>query len=698
MKVLTILFCLLATTMQLLSQETVAIVTVNLLNENTNTPRRFVIDLDTDHAPRSIAALLLLASPQESFFRNQNATLIDNPNGQYVPALEDGTLLPGGAELTILSESPIGDPPASATLFRNISSSQLATFTPQGSRIWNSDNPVFELSFNSAVNVQRFMIKTNTNFPYIDTTDNIYTGTFVSNTNPSTVYIPTDALGNSVPGVVNYTIQSSDPNPYNPAPQSFDLIDPRSDSVIATFTPPVPNLPPGIAGTVVWTSNNPGFNLILNSFSNGTAPFYQLFEDVSLVTQLTTGSFYDGSEIDLVIGEHPYLSFGNISSGGVSAPGWALQNEMVETSSNSFQLLRGPWGNLFATEFGTVGPQQRYSVALANTDLFSPNTAGAEILITGVAGNPTFRGRHTFIGTVRANNYFSTQFGTVSGATGGGRPLVDLMISGEPAEIVSIDFESTNTIFDPLEFLGQSDQILTIPEIGFERAEPELRRTGNQLEIFSNPPGGQSRFVEASILANNPPIWSQVGQTLRPFSILNDEGITEIQDEVGFNLQTTIAATPRAFFRISPANVTYPTLPATTFQEQLANAVLRFRGLEDEDEEVAQVLNVFNIVLNSDGSEGILSGIGGDLSGNHSITTDYTVTGPFEGELILESPTLPETIQLELYFDAHSASEVNSGLPFINRFRRFGFRERVIPGVGTFQSLVRLESGTWIVE
>lgn len=669
---------------QLKAQTAVAVVTADLDGDLV----RFAIDLDVAHAPRNIANLALLAEPGVSFFRAQAATAFNTPTGNYVPAQENGALLPGPAAFTITANDPF-NPTLAGLALANSSTvalpTEIARFSAESPAFsWSSSNAAFDLFFNP--NIARFMLRVDTRRQYIDTTNNIYSnaGT-VTTTNPSSIYTPSDGLGTNEEGIVSYQLIGDEilPNILNPNPERVDLIDQRNNVTVASFTSASPGQPS------FWNSNNPAFTLSLN-FSNGQ-PFFIINEDVSLHSQVTTENFYDNSPITITGGSNPFLSLGSRTAGNARSPGWLIQNEMIDAFANSLFAEEGPWGNRFATVNGLNVVSQPYAVAFANTNLVTPNTAGGEILVTGALGNPDFRGRHTHIGTVRAANYFPQSGGIVSGS----RIVVQQLLAGgiAPPRLVSIEVDILNNLFNPIEFLAQDQNFVSLPSIIYQPVSPELRRTSTGgLELFTNTSSGTLRSIEASSLDSFPPIWSPLANALFP---------PNTAEEIGFDLQATLEANQRAFFRVNPAGSSYPEWPAVDFINEIPNSTLNLRGRVDEiGGGVNFILSAFALFFNADGDGGTLVGNVGDLTGEHELTSvSYRAVSPYEGELECESPTLDEPLFLRIYFDAHNELVENSGSPLIHRFHRMGFRERFIlpsnPEFGTFLQFIRLEYGVW---
>ncbi|MBK1832930.1 hypothetical protein [Roseibacillus ishigakijimensis] len=491
--------------------------------------------------------------------------------------------------------------------------------------------------------------------------------------NPHGEYVPADANGTLLPGGTAYTIVAANSSAN---PPSATLFLSATSSKMATFT--------NNNGT--WTSDNPYVSL----FYNGSTMVrrFMIKEDPKLsyldeVTgEVTSGPFYDNEDILRITGEHPYLSLGKKTFGTNNSPGWSMQNEMIDQFHNDFNDSAGPWGDRFSNAAGIVGPSQQFAVALANRSLLEPNTAGAEILITGVAGNPDFRGRHTHIGRVVSGPYTGNT--NPSTYVPSSRAVVQTIINGEPAKINSITFENQNVSnFHPIALLGENDDNISLPTISLSTSRAELDfspLTGPRVLTGAQP--GEIRYLDASTDLES---WNRVGQSSYPI---------DGSAESGFDLTPTLAANQRGFFRTSATVSTYPDWPAEEFAEGFPNAFFKFKGRENEEGTASQVLNIFNLYLNAAGTAGILAGLGGDLQGEYSIdSVDYQASGPFRGNLTLDGPNLPEPLRLRLYFDSHRTGEINSGQPLINRFHRLVTRE-----VNGFPFEQAAEFGIWVQE
>lgn len=661
MKIFLLLFTFLASLGQLAGQ-VYAIVTVEY-TETTGTPeKQFVIQLDHAHAPRSVAAFMLLAEPKESYYRNRFATTTLNPAGEYIPINSNGSLLlPSSTIYNVLPTTP-GNSPTVAFVTRQATGSVLATLTRSEST-WTSDNPYFTLAKVTINNIPYYRLETNTEIPYFDSTDNYYRNQAVNSTgNPTGEYIPSLAGGTALSSAAAYTIVA---DTADFLPNGATLTQKATGSEVARFT--------RINST--WYSSNPGYTLTFNS-SSSTARFI-IKEDVSILPTLTKGPFYGDDDLLRFGGDYPYISLGREKAVPNQRSGLVFQNEIVDNNYANFSNAN-LWGGRFATTSGVVSANQRYAVAFANSGVGAPNTAGGEVLITGFYGNPNYDGRHTHIGTVLSSNYTKQSGGVVSAS----RFTVDEILNGTTAELRSIEFEVFNSTFDPIEFLNPylvDDNMPTAQLL--ERSTPEVDFSGARRSILSGGEPGQQRFLEHSedLLS-----WAPIGSAGYPINASSEYGLSvDWPSQPGGPSGTQLSILekyPRSFFRTTPMVIEHPRWPASDFEEALPNAGLTLKG-RVVDGDNPQVINVFNIYLNSTGDAGILEGIGGDLAGTHNLdTVTYEQTSPFIGVLSMESETLPEVLRLRLYFDSHKESELTNGRQPIERFHRLTTQEVEVAG------------------
>ncbi|WP_411846777.1 hypothetical protein AAFN60_04355 [Roseibacillus persicicus] len=674
MKILALLTAIFASLGQL-SAQVYAIITVEFTEASSNQLRSFVIQLDHDHAPRSVAAFMLLAEPQEKYYRNTFATLGYNPAGQYVPANEDGSpLLPASTIYRILVDN---NDPTTGYVVRQASGTVMATLTFEDNE-WTSDNSHFSVSYNSTY--QRYTLTTNTTIPYFDSTDNYYRNKNpISSSNPKGEYIPSQSTGASASGATAYIIAADS---LTPTPSEAFLLQQPGNVQVAKFT--------RVGTGNTWTSDNPSFTL--NSNPSSTTSRFIITEDVSLTPTLTSGEFYGNDDMVLVEGDHPFLSIGKSKATANQANGLVFQNEVVDVNHATFSDA-DLWGARFATSAGLVGNAQRYAVAFANAGVGLPNTAGGEILITGFYGNPDYDGRHTHIGNVISGTYFPLGGGAVAGS----RVTVDQILAGEPAELRAINFEISNSNFDPIEYVSPllADVRLPRPSVE-ERSTPCADFSGTRRSILSGGEPGQLRFLERS---DDFSTWTLVGKSGYPLNADSEYGLNvDWPSQTGGPSGTRLSIMekyPRSFFRTLPMVIDHPQWPAADFEDQLPNADLSLKG-RVVDGDNPQVLNVFNIFLNSTGDAGILQGIGGDLSGTHELTSvTFEQTSPMIGELTMVGETLPETLRLRLYFDSHKGGELTGGRNPIERFHRITTEEVTVGGNTIIFEQVS-EFGIWV--
>jgi cyclophilin family peptidyl-prolyl cis-trans isomerase len=674
MKTLLCLLALLCSLPQARAQ-VYAIVTVELTQLSNNNLREFVLLLDDEHAPRSVAAFMLLGEPNESSYRNRLRTFTLNPSGQYIPSTEAGApTTPSFTAYTISTNAP-GNSPSVAFLSRP-GGSVLATFTRTGDD-WNSDNPAITLRYNSNQSVQSFMIDIKAELPHFDATDNYFRNSSSSLNNPGGSYSPSQAGGAALDGDPVFTMTPI----FTPTFQitGATLSRNSNEQVVATFT----------REGVQWVSDNAGYSLNYSSSANR----YVLRENVALAPTLTTEPFYGDDDMIFVGGDHPYLSLGRDKAVPNQSNGLIFQNEIVDVNAASFSN-DSLWGLRFADLNGNVGNSQRYAVAFANIGTQSPNTAGGEVLITGFAGNPDFDGRHTHIGYVVNGTYFKQSGGTVPGS----RPLIDLIMGGEPAEFRGIRFENASNTFDAFEFTnpGLAEIRLPRPEMLTERSVPCAESIDDEVHIFSGGTPGELRFLERSDDFSSWSFFATAGEPVGADARygLNIERPSILNTGTGERSRIRDAH-PDSFFRTTPMVVDHPQWPASLFRDELPNASLSFKG-RVVDGDNPQVLNVFNIFLDATGKAGQLQGVGGDLAGNHVLSSvRYYQTGPMTGELELEGDTLPELLRLRLYFDSHKGGELTGGRNPIERFHRLAINEVEIAGNSFFLQQVS-EFGIWI--
>ena len=664
-----LLFACLAPLGQLAAQ-VFAIVTVDYTNVGSNSLRQFVIQLNENHAPRSVAAFMLLGEPKQTFYRNSNLTTTVNPAGQYSLTNEEGTLFTNTFAYTIIAEN-LGPSPSTAILIQG--TSVLANLSrDSNTNLWSSSNPAFSISYNSET--LRYMVEATAELPHFDGTDNFYRNGAISATNPTGDYSPSLAGGGELPGEAAYTILAITNNFFQIT--GATLTRKGSDTVEATFTPQ------GLS----WISDNPGYSLSV--FDSR----FILKEDVAIIPTLTTEPLYTPDDFLLIGGDHPHLSLGRAGAAPNQANGFIFQDEIVDVGFATFQN-DSLWGNRFATNAGLVGNQQRYAVAFANSSTQLPASAGGEVLITGFNGNPDFDGRHTHVGTVFGSTYFRLSGGTVPGS----RIIVDQLLAGEPATFVSIEFENQSTSFDPITFTNPILQDIRLPGVSLSgRSAPSLDFSNSRRQVLSGAsPGDFRRLERSSDLLS----WTAIGTAGSPLAASSPYGL-DIDRPSRLDVLTGIRHSilednPRSFFRTTLTAINFPQWPAAQFEDNLPNANLSFRG-RVVDGDNPQVLNVYNIFLDSTGQAGILDGIGGDLAGTHILSSiSYFQTGPFTGELELVSDTLPELLRLRLYFDSHKGGELTGGRNPIERFHRLTIQELNIAGNNFFQEQVS-EFGIWI--
>lgn len=393
---------------------------------------------------------------------------------------------------------------------------------------------------------------------------------------------------------------------------------------------------------------------------------------------LTTGPFYTPQAnpeiISVIEGDHPYLSIGRKDLGVNRPPGWVIQNEVIDRQANNIDSPQ-VFGYRFANLGGTAGASQRYAVAFANNSLTTPNTASSELLITGILGNPSFEGRHTYIGKVIEGAYSNAPT-----FIGGSRALVDSLINGTRiANLKSIRFENLNTSFAPIDF-GRSLPLVSsqASTAVFDFSDP------NSPRLLTGATAGQIRFLDGSTDLIN---WGRIGSSSFP---------SNASEEIGYSLTNVIEPFPKQFFRVNPIFVTYPSWPSESFN--YPGRQIRFKGREVDVPGAPQVLNNFIINFDNSPNIGTLTGNGGDLDGVHSLNSiDYKATGPFTGEITMESNSLPEPLKLRLYFDAHKLLEINSGV-IIDRFHRLADRVVTTP-VGDFLFRDQIqEFGLWTIQ
>jgi len=150
------------------AQNVVAVVTVQF--QSGGFPEaRFAIRLNEEHAPRSVAAFMLLARPEVTHFISQNSL---TPRGNYLAADESGNLIiPSTAAFEILANDPFN--PTQLQLITLGSGNLglgggvlLATFTANGS-LWDSDNPHFSFQNNSPAN-SRYFLTVDSSLSYVN--------------------------------------------------------------------------------------------------------------------------------------------------------------------------------------------------------------------------------------------------------------------------------------------------------------------------------------------------------------------------------------------------------------------------------------------------------------------------------------------------------------------------------------------------
>ncbi len=497
--------------------------------------------------------------------------------------------------------------------------------------------------------------------------------------NPSGSYRPSNEMGALLPGgVETYTISVNGSTALFNLPQGSVAIVNRTASIneVARFR---------LVGSTWEPIPDPFSPFTFRLQYNSDFLRWALEVDTSVTYldefdgSLTSGPFYDPPTlprpIPVIGGDHPYISLGRRDSAANRPPGWVIQNEVIDPNFNNI-LSNSIFGNHFANIGGNVGAEQRYAVAFANDSRSLLNTAASELLITGTAGNPEFEGRHTCIGRV-VEGTFRNPPTTIPGS----RNLVDAIISGaRPAQIRSIRFENIGLNFSAIDF-GNRLPLVTASE-GAARLDFSDRENPF---LFANTGPGQIRFLDSSTDLQT---WSRIGQTSRP---------SNGAPETGFPLRNALATSPRLFFSVSPVQVTYPDWPSEDFD--FSGLRIRFVGREDDTPNTApQVLNNFFINFDNNLDEGVLDGSTGLLSGIHELTNvSYQATGPFTGEIEMESETLAETLRFRLYFDAHKQSEVNSGT-IIDRYHRL--EDRVITILGqdiVIENQVQ-EFGLWSIQ
>lgn len=567
MKIFSLLALLLSSLSQISAQQVYAIVTVAATNPTDNNAR-FVIQLDPNNAPRSVAQLKLLAEPGTDYYRNRGfATLSNNPSGFYQPSTESGIISNGASDAYTISingnTNGVSDVPSGsiATVFRSGSSDPVATLLLIGNSWIHQKGPFdtydFSVSYNSSI--FRYILNVATDVPYLNPT-------------------------------------------------------------------------------------------------NGS---------------LSTQPFYDNNgAVSVVGGDYPYLTMGERSSGVDTSPGWLLQNEVINPNANTIDS-NAVFGNHFANAFGNVTTDQTYAVAFANDGLTRLNTASSKLWVTGQDGNPNFEGRQTYIGTVVFGNYQNnTVFPNTS--ISGSRALVsDILRGSRSATLQSIRFETIGTPYLAI------DGAPTIPLASLSStSEPSLDFSApTDPRFFTGSSPGQLRLVDSSTDLLS---WARLGQSNFPSGALAEGGLS-------------IDSSPaRQFFRVNPFIVTYPSWPSQSFTPY--NQEMLFLGRAFESSNRPRSLNLFLLDLNSSDEPGILQANGGDLNGTHILTDiEYTITSPFQGELSMESSTLPDTLKLRLYFDAHKPEELNAN-GVLDRFHR------IIPSSSNPLAEEKGEFGLWQIQ
>ncbi|MGJ8726279.1 MAG: hypothetical protein ACSHYB_17150 [Roseibacillus sp.] len=562
MRLLICFSLLLCSLLPLPSQSLYAIVTVSATNP-TDSNARFVITLDPDNAPRSIAQLMMLADPSLKHFRNRGfATLTNNPSGFYRPSDEDGILTPGGVDTYTISvngsTNAVNVPSNSIATVVRSGGGTVATFRLSGSSTWIHQKDSFDafdfgISYSSLFN--RYMLNVEPDLPYLNE-------------------------------------------------------------------------------------------------SNGS---------------LSSDPFYDNTgSIPVSGGSNPFMVLGERSSGVNSSPGWLIPNEVINPNANSINS-NAVFGNHFANASGNVTSLQTYAVAFANEDLTSPNTTASKLLVTGLTGNPDFEGRHTFIGTVFSGNYLNNTIIPTTSVSGS-RTLVRNILNGSRnATLKSIRFETIGTPYQPI------DDAPTAPQVSLVDSQATIDcTTPSDPRIFTDASLFQVRLVDSSFDLQQ---WFRAGESSTP---------SLTSGETGVSFGKTY---PRQFFRVNPLVVSYSSWPAQQFLT--ISKQIQFQGRQIDSTNGPQSLNNFVVTLNSSGVSGSLTGFGGDLNGTHSVLdVEYKATGPYQGELSMESPSLSDTLRLRLYFDAHKAQEYSSGT-IIDRYHR------LVPGANSLSLEEKNEFGLW---
>ncbi|MDP0490994.1 MAG: hypothetical protein Q7Q71_08105 [Verrucomicrobiota bacterium JB023] len=459
----------------------------------------------------------------------------------------------------------------------------------------------------------------------------------------------------------------SSPNNYLPGAEATLRI---GTTAVATFTLASPG------NQHNWVSDNPLYSLSYYSTSDPEELLnyrYQLNLTSSpnylneFSGQITSGAYYDNRPLNLVSGDTRYLSLGAFTFGNNKAPGWQMQNEIVDADYNNFDAPDAVFGNRFADRFGNLSGQG-FAVAFANENLTDLNTAGATLLITGAEGAPQFRGRHTHLG------YVKTDYA--------GRVTVQELLGGvRSGTVTSIDFTLVEGLYEATYYYDQ------IPGITLKPGSPSLKTVDGVRRVTTNALEGEIRQLLSSDDLIN---WVNYVTSAFPVGLAEEPGVS---------IENLINGTETAYFSVGPTVITYPSWPAMNFET--ADAYIRFKGRENDIEGAAQVVNTFNILFDEAGTGGVLQGVGGDLAGTHAIqNVSFVPDGPFSGILRMESETLAEPVRLLLYFDSHKIYEDPSvtGNNVIDRYHRIITQVVEVPPFGEFEFDARSEFGIWQIQ
>ena len=469
----------------------------------------------------------------------------------------------------------------------------------------------------------------------------------------------------------NYLLADEDGNRFIPQSIEFEMLadDPLNPTTLQLITP---NTGIGSGGSVLlatftadgarWESDNPHFSF-QNSSPSNSGFFLTIDSSLSYVNELeqtiTEEAFYDGNNVEHIGGNFPVASLIGPNGTDLSALGWLIQNEMVDiTISDPFNSFTGPWGDQFANQFGTVLNNNRFAVAFANTSLSSPNTGNGEVILTGLLGNPNFRGRHTHLGTIE-NNFFDSSVGAVNG----GNTVVQLLVDGEAAQVIDIQFVNNSISFNPLIYLATNPAIASFPSIREIDVDLTINDSATPPRIESGLSPGETAILTGSTDLQS---WNELAQLSHPINAT---------EAPSFDFEQILANNDQAFFRLEGAVVTYPVWPSEAFADAYLGETIGFRGADTDTDDANIVLNVFDVLFSEAEPTGILfgepTGVNGaatDLGGTHLLQNiTYDVTGPYEGVLTMEGETLPETLRLRLYFDSHKFDE---SPPLIERYHR----------------------------